>query len=348
MSTLADTKGSDENIRQSPEEELTVDDNSIAEESNVDDSNDNDDSSFNESNDDDSSLNESSDDEETLLPRLNTVDDNNEYFESSIELGMHHTAKLCLTFAEWLRATSIYIANSEQGQSIGISVLWTASKAWVYLERFGAHIYNSNKHVKSGVDLALWCKDSVSRFTETRRRESDAANWLHTCRLIKQTNGKSPYYEIYTTLPNGEHHTNKERLFSDVYNSVEQYHDTCMMMKTDGLYFVTTCDDAFTSIPNPLQKIKSPPLSITYEHPSMDVKIEFDLPDEMFCEGNILFTQAFVYRCLEYQGVDFVFDENYKISIIDGNVDVHTLSSNDSLRVIESGVEKREQINNDE
>lgn len=354
MSTLADTKGSDENIRQSREEALLVDDVSS------DDGSCADESSLNYSSDGDSGLNESCDDgscaDESSLNYSSyddsSDDENNEFLESSNELGIRHMAKLCISFTEWLHATSIYIANSEQGKSIGISVLWTASKTWVYLERFGAYVYNSNKHVKSGVDLALWCNDSVSRFTETRRRESDASNWLHTSRLMKQTNDKNPYHEIYTTLPGCSYHTNKELAFSDAYNSVlntvDNYHDTCMMMKTDGLYYVTTCRDAFTSIPNPLQKIRSPPISITYEHPIMDTKIDIIIPDEMFCEGNILFTQAFVYRCLVYQDITFVFDENYTISIIDGNVEIITLSSNDSLHVVESGVEKREQINNDE
>jgi len=65
-------------------------------------------------------------------------------------------------------------------------------------------------------------------------------------------------------------------------------------------------------------------MSCTYSHPKMSCEISIDIVDlcDFFVVGNQLFSPVFVRRLLEYQGGDFVFDMDYKITIIDNNVNI--------------------------
>jgi hypothetical protein len=79
-------------------------------------------------------------------------------------------------------------------------------------------------------------------------------------------------------------------------------------------------------VPSPLIKMDSLEsseitfLSVEYTHPKMKESIVLILSKELFVVGNELLSAPFVYRWLSYQSKPFVFDENYRVNVIDSNV----------------------------
>jgi hypothetical protein len=54
----------------------------------------------------------------------------------------------------------------------------------------------------------------------------------------------------------------------------------------------------------------------------MENSIELKLHKKWFNIGNQLFTPSFVLRALEYQSEPYVFDDDYKIILIDSNINI--------------------------
>lgn len=67
--------------------------------------------------------------------------------------------------------------------------------------------------------------------------------------------------------------------------------------------------------------------NIEYSHPNMDENIEILLNNDYYFENNEVLSSAFVLRYLEYQDKPFVYDNNYKINILDNDVNTIILNS---------------------
>lgn len=68
-------------------------------------------------------------------------------------------------------------------------------------------------------------------------------------------------------------------------------------------------------------------LSIEYSHPDMDYKIPIELDVCVYLMGNEILSKYFVRRCLEYQREPFIFDDDYKLEIMDSNIKMLELKS---------------------
>jgi len=76
-------------------------------------------------------------------------------------------------------------------------------------------------------------------------------------------------------------------------------------------------------------------LNAEYIHPKMPNSLRIEVPREWLCVGNQLFSPVFVRRCLEYQhgNKQFVFDLDYSIRLIDGEINEFEISSNQYLQI---------------
>lgn len=68
-------------------------------------------------------------------------------------------------------------------------------------------------------------------------------------------------------------------------------------------------------------------LNIEYSHPNMDENIEISLTNDYYFENNEVLSSVFILRYLEYQDKPFIYDNNYKINILDNNINSITLNS---------------------
>jgi len=66
-------------------------------------------------------------------------------------------------------------------------------------------------------------------------------------------------------------------------------------------------------------------LSVTYKHPEMETSIDLTIHNGWFMEGNEILSASFVYRELDHQPKSFIFDKNYTLEIIDGNINIMEL-----------------------
>ena len=74
-------------------------------------------------------------------------------------------------------------------------------------------------------------------------------------------------------------------------------------------------------------------LSIEYTHPNMSAGIVLDLPTNMYNATSNIFTPAFIKRYLEYQSLPYVFDMRYTLKILDTNVNMFNMRSNQHIKI---------------
>ena len=90
-----------------------------------------------------------------------------------------------------------------------------------------------------------------------------------------------------------------------------------------------------------LTKTKTPKhfLSIEYSNPKMDDKVPIELNASVYMEGNEILTKQFVRRYLEYQAEPFVFDDNYKLILMDSKIKMLELNSEQYVSIGKTGYE---------
>ena len=92
---------------------------------------------------------------------------------------------------------------------------------------------------------------------------------------------------------------------------------------------LTDCDNEDKWIPS---KVKF--LNISYTNPNMSNEILLEIPQKMFFVGNQLLSATFVLRMLEYTiGSTVSFDMNYKLKIMDSNIQYFEMDSNEYLEL---------------
>lgn len=74
-------------------------------------------------------------------------------------------------------------------------------------------------------------------------------------------------------------------------------------------------------------------LSIEYTHPEMKTNIPITIDSRYLISGNELFSPCFILKCLNYQSEPYIFDENYKINILDSNIKNVVIESNQYIRL---------------
>jgi hypothetical protein len=102
-------------------------------------------------------------------------------------------------------------------------------------------------------------------------------------------------------------------------------------------YIVRRNDEPVGEITREKSSVKF--LSIEYVHPELAEAIELHLDDSWFIVGNHLFTPTFVLRALEYQSVNYIFDNQYKIRIMDSNCDTIEFGADTYIEITKKGYE---------
>lgn len=89
--------------------------------------------------------------------------------------------------------------------------------------------------------------------------------------------------------------------------------------------------DPFVPVQYPLLHSTVSFLNIEYKHPSMKTRIQIVLHPDFYVIGNVLFTPLFVKRYLEYQTDEYIFDMEYSLVLVDNNIKVVELRSNNYM-----------------
>ena len=126
--------------------------------------------------------------------------------------------------------------------------------------------------------------------------------------------------------------------YNRIIENMPQYN--CQVsMRIDGLFltrFITNGRGDFN-----LSKTRTPThfLSIEYSHPALEDKVQIELSVSVYIEGNDILSKQFVRRHLEYQSDPFVFDDRYKLTIMDSRIKILELGSNQYVTIGKLGYE---------
>lgn len=182
-------------------------------------------------------------------------------------------------------------------------------------------LYNYNPTVKRCIDIIQYNIEKTYSFFTLKRMEPIEDIWSCNCWL---------FYSIHENelIKYGEQYFfTKETLDNNSPDSLVILPLIIIKNKHEGgiRYIVKMVD---TNEPQSnFVNSKARFLSIEYSHPSMKYIIVLTLSREWFISGNELFTPTFILRLLEYQEIDFIFDENYSIKIMDLNCNIFDINS---------------------
>ena len=253
----------------------------------------------------------------------------------------------------WISNKWTEFCQSEFVQKMGLNVLWAWSGFCLKVEAWGQKMYHENYVIQVYVDSYYFICELVERLFERRLREPEPDNWINVCTTkYNNSNDEITYFETYQIMKNPNADEIKHSFDqasdsispSDMMDNQENKNcrDTIIVMKTVDAYTVRLCklgnDAETTNTINRLDMVASSYglMSVAYSNPKMTEQIMLEIPKEMYLVGNQLFSPAFVYRALAYQNKRFVFDLNYKIHLIDNNINQFQLSSREYLIIDEA------------
>lgn len=124
--------------------------------------------------------------------------------------------------------------------------------------------------------------------------------------------------------------------YNRIVENMPQYN--CQLsMRVGGLFLTRVITDNRGDLN--LTRTKTPKhfLSIEYSHPIMEDKIPIELDARTYMEGNDILSRQFVRRYLEYQSEPFVFDDNYKLEIMDAKIKMLVLKSDQYVTIGKTG-----------
>jgi hypothetical protein len=239
------------------------------------------------------------------------------------------------------------ILSSEIVQTACMRTLWTVSKIMVYTECAIVYVCNSNEFTKHYTDKLVSMKNTFYSTNTISDPSLENNKWIQVCRIF---NSDDVYKLLYVNSTFSNNVSNKyiKLEYSKIYNSIMNLsnNDTCIITKYDNLYNVSNSN---INIDDEVALIQSTniPLSITYKHPMMNDDIDISIPEEMYCIGNCLFSNAFILRCLESQSQPFIFSKDYELTIIDSFVTIHSLTYNNYVKISQAGFDLCDLVEND-
>ena len=239
-------------------------------------------------------------------------------------------------------------------QNIGVNALYKYSKIKTKWTKFWNTSYNNYYLVKASVDIIYFSGRYLYSKLTNIRYEPFYEQWMSTCVLSRDLSKISVLIsdnnERYVNfgyifkekyIRNGGSIENAQHLFAMECSIQANYADIpdleiLMLMKNDKLYLsriIYLLSRENYSLD--LQILWSPStvrfLSVEYNHPLLKKPIPIDIDKGFYLEGNLLFSAAFVKRCLEYHNKDIVIDMNYTLKIMDSNINMFEICAGEYI-----------------
>jgi hypothetical protein len=214
-------------------------------------------------------------------------------------------------------------------QLLGIWLFMKACRAYNVIKET---IY-SNELARTIINEIAYQSQVIYSFVTNQKIESRDPIWLSTCWLcsnrLSEDNGHFFTRTFSNDLFNLENGHYDEYAISYLQamskNLVEnQKNNPLIIIKTLSLdnqpfYVVRRAD---TTALKPFVYEQSRFRAISIEYIQMSESIEIKMSREWFITGNELFTPTFVLRMLEYQSQSYLYDNDYKIRIMDSECNI--------------------------
>jgi hypothetical protein len=224
--------------------------------------------------------------------------------------------------------------------------------AWLknWVEVNAKYVYDTYPFVRNNADTMHYAIDYCNAKFNGYRIEPLCDNWISLTTLDK----------FNTDLFVGDKYVCSEQYYyfksdksistDDLYKQCLEYvseiaksrtgpttRETMITMKVSDKYL---CSSLFNVENNAapvytlsLNKGKNYFLSIEYTHPKMSGGIVVYMPTNVYNATSNILTPAFIKRYLEYQSLPYVFDMRYTLKILDTNINIFNMKSNQHIKL---------------
>ena len=198
-------------------------------------------------------------------------------------------------------------------------------------------IYNTNTLFRSTVDFIYVNGHKIMCNMFNVKYGPESTNWYTNCVLYEHNHNNNSLYfmvESYNILPNYFDKQNISQILDDANETLEEKYtnygsicDSLFIMK----YYnsIISKMNIYTNVKiDDIEKSDVKFLAIEYSHPLMKYNITLHLDDSYIVVGNELFSSCFIKRMLDYQFKSYIFDNRYKLVIIDNDTNEYVLTYN--------------------
>lgn len=213
------------------------------------------------------------------------------------------------------------------------------------IKDFFTNLYQNYEGFKFLCDSVYYPLEYAYYTITFQRLEPKAKYWCSHCWITYNDTALTSRYNLSENIQIMDEPTGIS-IWIFFYDVFMYYHSLCTVMdstthnnKLDPLFVIKNISDDNQPYYTVYQMYLPPEdygytpshasfLSITYNHPDMKHAIELKLNKSWLMTGNQLFTPTFILRALEYQSESYVFDDYYKIKVIDSNVNMFEFGIN--------------------
>jgi hypothetical protein len=245
---------------------------------------------------------------------------------------------------EWIQnkvkntALQSYINDSVYNTLLNVYVYTT--EKYVYGKQYINQQYGRNKYFK-------WAIDSIYKvhayFIHYKIEPIDQNIWCNEIAIYKNTlsnsnsDSKDPPYRLnekYLFYGENEGSFDDSTITYIVYGQLSKYSvpvNVLIYFKNNDKIILRNKMNMIEYNNTTYKYIHTSYRFITVEYIYKNYIITLDLPKSLYIVDNILMTPEFVFRCLSYQKESFVFDYDYKLKLIDHNINIIELKSNQCI-----------------
>ena len=227
---------------------------------------------------------------------------------------------------------------------IGLNLLKFFNIVKITLSKQCNYLYNNFDLVKTNVDLVMrFYYENITKKLVKHRIEPFDNTWTGLT-YIKNSVYEEKNYVIpeYNSLDDPSEMSQLTSNFNGSYNFAkntlsEEIPEYLVLLKSPHFWLSRICSDNVKDYDISLTTTPKYFLSVEYSHPCMEHKINIEIDPLLYLDQNELFSSIFVLRCLEYQPLPYVFDSEYKLHIMDNEIKMFELESNEYIKLHKSG-----------
>jgi len=236
-------------------------------------------------------------------------------------------------------------------QKICYNLLLVTNKLCAYIKVWSGKVFGNKPStlLTNKIENIYWWNEYIRCYVLNTKIEPFDNYWISTWHIMKNMYGpsicltKDTYIyplknssvaqENIGEIMNSYYKNTYNNCLNQLYESPD-IHEFLIIMKTNTVKNVVVCsmknkDNLISGVSREFSDVRF--LTIQYTHPRMEYVINIKLPNEYFISNNEILSCTFVKMWLEHQTVKYEYDMDYVLKIIDYNINLTDLKSNQSI-----------------
>lgn len=160
-------------------------------------------------------------------------------------------------------------------------------------------------------------------------------NWIGIYDLNEENQLSTQIMKVNPDKPINDEYVSFLTATIDQRKSDKSKTDKLFMVKNEQIWNVRTFSHAYTPLSTIVSHAKF--FNIEYIHPSISENIEITIPKSQYIANNDLLSKTYVFNYLQNQSQPYVFDDQYKLQIMDENLNIFEIQSHQYIRLLEGG-----------